>query len=206
MIPDKTSITANFKNLSESPNGLLQAKKAHQAGLEILKLEWLKSRRRLAETLRKTKITARRLAYRSAIKKAEKDISELLDAARNQYDKHLAQIHKDSLEVVLKLAEEILQDEVKINTVSLAKRISSSFAKLSNIDNILIRANGKHTGELEEIFKAFPKKVSIKSDNCLDAGNAVIETEKGEICLNWKTQLEIMRQLLLSKIQCRLCT
>lgn len=194
-------VTANFADLTSDTKRLINIKHAHQKSLEILKNEICAKRQSLAKNLKIRKKSAFQLGYAQGMKKAAETTSELISRAEEHYDKSLLQMNTDCLNLAVGIAREILQAEITVNTESLAKRIQASINKLVNVDNLQVTAHQDHYKELIQIFSNFPKQVQIKSDDNIEPGNAVIETEVGQINLNWKTQLEVMRQLLLVKMQ-----
>lgn len=201
MKPTDDIIFADYRDTVSTANQLIDLKDAHQKSRQLLEQEVKLKRKSLAASLLKSRKTAFRLGYKKGIQNAESQVSELIETAKKQYDRNMLQANTDCMELAVKIASEIIHAEIQTNTESLSNRIKSALEKLVTTENLQISANPAHMKELQNVFRGYPDKVSIKPDPSITAGNAIIENETGQIDLNWKTQLEIMRQLLINKIR-----
>ncbi len=200
MLEDKNTVNAGFSAYSQQTKLLLDVKKAYQNGLQAAFKAMQEKRSLLAAKLISKKKLAHKSGYLSGLRKAETQTTQYLTKATELYEQSLVKANKDCLELAIKIAAEILQIETISNTDSLAGKIKIGIDKLLNVENLCIKVNQTHIEEMKVIFSNYPKKITITAEGSLEAGNAIIETENGQINLNWKTQLELIHQALLSKI------
>lgn len=140
----------------------------------------------------------------SAAQQAEEMINNadnLLRSAREEYERYLEKKKEDIKEVIMQIAEKLLQKEVAQVDV-LDELIFNSISSEKNAKLFVIKTNAMYCEQIRSqanMWKdqlAFSGDIFVVEDNSVQPGDAVIEKNNGKIVVGIGTGLEKIREVL----------
>jgi len=186
-------IRAKYQSVDEgAAQLLLRAKeqlgeREHESSLEIASV-----RKKTAGQITTVREKARNRGYGEGHLRASDEFAKRVLEMERSYQHSIRSAHQDCLNIALKVAEEVLESEVRTDTHSISLRISKALETM--LDQRMIRIS-VHPGDehaLDVKLKSLDLGVGYKvySDEGIEPGSAHIESASGLIELNWRANLK----------------
>lgn len=148
--------------------------------------------------------------YNEGIRRAEEQYEALLeelvlmkDKAYREYKEMLANSEKDVIEMAVMLAEKILATEIDKSNDYIIGLVQSTLEKAVNKKNITLKVSPHDYYMIQDNFKFISAKVegfgeiNIVSDDSLDKGSVIAETQFGTLDGSISTRLEQAKKVIL---------
>ena len=148
--------------------------------------------------------------YNEGIRRAEEQYEALLDElvlmkdkAYREYKEMLANSEKDVIEMAIMLAEKILATEIDKSNDYIIGLVQSTLEKAVNKKNITLKVSPHDYYMIQDNFKFISAKVegfgeiNILSDDSLDKGSVIAETQFGTLDGSVATRLEQAKKVIL---------
>lgn len=148
--------------------------------------------------------------YNEGIRRAEEQYQAVLeelalmkDKAYREYKEMLANSEKDVIEMAVMLAEKILATEIDKSNDYIVGLVQSTLEKAVNKKNITLRVSPHDYYMIQDNFKFISAKVegfgeiNIVSDDSLDKGSVIAETQFGTLDGSISTRLEQAKKVIL---------
>ena len=111
----------------------------------------------------------------------------------------------DLLEVVLAISEKVIHREIHLAPDIILETIKAASAHLADTDAVILRlhpSDYEYIREIEEILKdklTGRKGISFVEDGGINRGGVLIETELGNIDATIRSQIDLIRDVLMEK-------
>ncbi len=159
-----------------------------------------------AETIRQN---ARTEGFEDGKREGQGQVSEIMSQAMetlNEAIKQRKKIIKDSeneiVRMSLKIAEQIIRNEVATNKDAVMNIVAEAINKVSDRENVIVKVNREdaeyiktHKDKLSGIVDGV-KNLSILEDSQVDPGGCVIETNLGFVDARISTKLSLIEQAI----------
>lgn len=132
-----------------------------------------------------------------------KNAEELLLQCKNEYLNYLEEKKGEIKSLILCISESILKKEVK-DKDSIDSMIIEAIEMVSKSKTIIVKCRDQYVESLNEKIEAwkhqsvFRGEVFVVSDDNLEEGNAVIQSDKGKITVSIKDAIEKVREIIIS--------
>ena len=133
----------------------------------------------------------------------KKDMTEAIAKAHQIRGELIKQAQPQVLDLALKIAEKILGRDLERDPALLAEMCATAIENVRTAKQMVLRVNPRNGAVLRErtpqLMQLIGRSVdlAIKDDPDVEAGGCVIQTEFGTIDAQLKTQLEMLRIVLL---------
>lgn len=148
--------------------------------------------------------------YKKNIEKAKKDSEALIknaenimQSAKDEYNKYLDEKESDIMELVFKAAQSILKKEVK-DKDALNGMIFDALSKEKGKGKFIIRCNKCYEESIKSNIADWKNKLALKNDIFIvpdaqiEQGKAIIEKEDGKTIIDIDNALEKLKEVLLN--------
>jgi len=148
--------------------------------------------------------------YNEGIRRAEEQYEAVLeelvlmkDKAYREYKEMLANSEKEVIEMAVMLAEKILATEIDKSNDYIIGLVQSTLEKAVNKKNIILKVSPHDYYMIQDNFKFISAKVegfgeiNIVSDDSLDKGSVIAETQFGTLDGSIATRLEQAKKVIL---------
>lgn len=130
-----------------------------------------------------------------------KALNEVESLRKTLTERHLM----DLLEVVIAISEKIIHHEIHLAPDIILETIKAASVHLADADAVILRlhpSDYEYIREIEELLKdklTGRKSISFVEDGGIDRGGVLIETELGTIDASIRSQIELIRDVLMEK-------
>ena len=157
-------------------------------------------RHRSAKRVKRTWQRARERGFACGKQEALEEFGRTLDAVEALFRKTVLAAEKDILDLVVTIAESVIGSELKVQSETLAKRISREIATLSKRSEIRILVHPHDLEVTREQLNVLIPGLEIKLSTAseIERGDAVILTPAGTLTLSVTKHLDGIRKELLS--------
>ncbi len=198
-----TVISATYLPFSSSDaSAILCGIELLQNMQQELKREFLMQRRAAARRLRSSRIRARRLAYQSAAKGAERSLQAELLILQHKYVELVQQAKEDCVNLSIGVIERILGEQFTDNSNLITARIEEAIRALIDRRALKITVNpldeDSVAKDLKQLLETLPFK--LISDSEITRGDAIVESISGKIELSWQAQLDLIKSKMIYKL------
>jgi len=146
--------------------------------------------------------------YRDIVESATQQASEivntadnLIKSAREEYERYLENKKEDIKEMIMYIAEKIMQKEMaQVNVLD--ELIFNAISSEKNAKLFIIKTNSIYCEQIRNQVKiwkeqlAFSGDIFVVEDNSVQPGDAIIEKNNGKIVVGIGTGLEKIREVL----------
>jgi len=159
---------------------------AYQQGLEMGQVEGQKMALKRLEPLADTLLKA---------------LNEVEGLRKTLTERHLT----DLLDVVLAISEKVIHREIHLAPDIILETIKAASVHLADTDAVILRlhpSDYEYIREIEELLKeklTGRKNISFVEDGSIDRGGVLIETELGNIDATIRSQIDLIRDVLMEK-------
>lgn len=148
-------------------------------------------------------------AYEEHIEKAKSESEKIIQEAssilidsKNQVVEYLKENKKQIIDLSITIAEKVLKEKFK-EIDSMNNILESVISEYEISENFVIKANSVYVESINEKINVLKNEKSIKgqafvlADNSIEAGNAIIETNKGRLIVGIDCVIEKVKEELL---------
>jgi len=128
------------------------------------------------------------------------EATEFREQSKKLYEKTLASLEHDIVDLVLNIAEKVVGDEIRNNQEAIIGVVRETILSCCNRENIVLKVSNDDYDYVvanEETLRMNIKgldELEIRKDSSLAKGSCVIETEYGSIDGSCDTRLESIRK------------
>ena len=160
------------------------------------------SRKKAASEMQRKRNAGFKLGYEDGFEKGSRESSN--SAVRRLFDYQvkfsnaLNTVKRECLDLAIRIAEEIVESELICNRSSLSHKIEKVISQISQSRAPVIIVSGEDKRIIEEALTCdfCSQKPRIVESNALQRGNAIIRSAAGDIEINWKHHLSLIRDVL----------
>lgn len=150
-------------------------------------------RKLLAQKITKLRSRVKKSSHARILKELEDKFSREISHIGNLYRETILRAHSDCLALCVRICQEIIVEDSSKHHEAIAKRIQSAIQALVEPTLLNIRVNSCHQsaliGQFNNTAQSSPS-IHIIADDALAPGNAILETESGNLEINWLSQLK----------------
>jgi flagellar assembly protein FliH len=143
--------------------------------------------------------------YNDQIKLQQESINSILNKIYSQHLQSQEIIERDSLKLIIAIAERVIRREVLIDDQIVLRQIQEAMRRVSGIDRLKLRINPQdesliksHRNEIVASGDAVHELV-IETDDTIEKGGCVLESDAGNVDARLSTQLKQIEAALISE-------
>jgi flagellar biosynthesis/type III secretory pathway protein FliH len=194
-----STLQARYKGRAQNALDLLTNARFVQEGAEAKASITVQSaRKRAAGKIAAARTRARRLGREQAERTSQTDLLKKFLDQQLSYEKAIQAAHHDCLELALRVAKEVLQIEVALNSESLASRVSAALKAFVDSQTPEIHVNPENLENIKTSIGSLlgDKKYKLIPQSAIEPGNALLVSKVGSVAIDWITHLEQIRAQL----------
>ena len=161
------------------------------------------SRRKAALAFLRKRDSGFRLGFEAGRKEALDALGQYQIDAQSNYRKTLDKAKRECLDLAIQIAEQIVQSEIQCNRSSLRQKISRIISQIVDSRALMVIVSHEDRMHLEDnLATDFPTRgLRVLESNAIETGNAIIRSVAGEIEINWKHHLKLLKEALLVAVR-----
>lgn len=164
-------------------------------------LQRLLMRQEMAIKLRKYRKQCQSHSKAQASKEFNLAYRQKLVQATQGYRQAILLANKDCLRLALRVAKQIIGENLNYSSAYLTRAIRSALKKISKSAELTLLVNPQDRDKLQAQFPAAEWSLNIRANPQIGLGCAVIEGTNGAAKIDWQADLEKLSEILCRKIE-----
>ncbi len=187
--------------------------KKHQTSLRQIKQRAEEEAQKIINEAKKQSIVEQQSGFEEGLRKGlekiknlEQILTKLIEEIKDFKKNHLLQIEPEVVNLSMNICSKIIKDKLESDREIVIRNIRAAFKELTDKEYIKIRINADDLALVREfkpgLLEMFHeiKKLEVVSDDCVDKGGCIIETNEGSVDATIKTQMKKLYELITSEI------
>ncbi|OGF65755.1 MAG: hypothetical protein A2Y62_08665 [Candidatus Fischerbacteria bacterium RBG_13_37_8] len=143
-------------------------------------------------------------AYEEGYKEGMRRMEEWIAEAENYYMRMMMESERDIVELSLRIAEKVIGEGLRNDPGLVRSVVKKALKKVEECRQVLVRIHSidyrmiREWLETGDFFKD-KRRVKVVSDDSIQGGGCIIESSSGGVDAQVKTQLELIRAVLLEE-------
>lgn len=161
----------------------------------------MRARIRAASYLYRIRSRARSRGFEEGYQDGADAILKELFQMEHSYKEMISTAKSDCISIAMNAAEEILAKRFPLDVETLTRRIDDTIEQLLNSKGVRIHACPQEVAPLCRALGAKRRGLEVYPDVDLSPGNAKIETDNGNITLDWRRHLNAIKTELMGQVR-----